>query len=324
MRRITAAGLLMALTTPALALDCETGLRAYTHDLGTTCIPDEPQRIVSTVGEAVTVPLIELGVIPVGSEGEITSDGRPTLRGGLNNVGAGFDDLGIAHIGSFEPLDLETIAALAPDLIIQGAWGGMPVQQDYDQLSQIAPTIVLEIERRTGFQMHDALADVTNTGDILAANNRRYQYQVDVLRDIVPDGTSVSIIIPGEGEIYAYHAWPGLGQIFRDAGFAHPVIIDNIPEGQSDTFSVEALEQFDADWLFISYANHRGETPADAMARMNALLPPWCETLSACRNDRVVFVPIVEAASWSTDAYYATVVSLIQTMGNPLRYADES
>ncbi|MCK0096685.1 ABC transporter substrate-binding protein [Yoonia sp. F2084L] len=321
MKHALITGATLAVLATQASADCDDDQRAFVDDRNiSVCIPADPQRIVTTVDEAIFVPLYELGVVPVGTTGSTLPDGAHFIRGGMNNVGVDFDTAdNVAFIGDYEFMDYETIAALNPDLIIVGHWGDW-FNGDIEKLSLVAPTISINIEERTGFATHDYLADITGTQAELAEVKARYTYQIETLRSVVPEGTTASILIPGDGELYAFHTWPGLGQILRDAGIDAPDIINAIAEGQSDTFSAEVLEQFDADWVFLSYANQNGETPADAIANMDALLPSWCAALTACQEGRVIPVPIVEAASWSSDAFFATTMLLIGTMGNPLNY----
>ena len=279
MKRMMSFAIAMSvMATTAQAQNCDAGLRSFTDDRGVAvCIPENPQRIVTTLDEAIFVPLYELGVTPVGTTGSSAPDGTNFIRGGRNNVGVDFDTADdVDFIGNYEFIDYEAIAALNPDLIIVGRWGEW-FNGDVGKFGLIAPTITINIEERTGLATHDYLADVTGTQDALAQVKARYDYQIDTLRKVVP-------------------------------------------EGQSANFSVEALQEFDADWVFLSYANQSGEGPADAIANMNALFPGWCDALTACQQGRVMPVPIVEAASWSTDAFFATTLMLIGTMGNPLNY----
>lgn len=319
--RYLSAAMLSCLATQTVAEDCADGTRSFTDDRGiAVCIPTNPQRIVSTVDEAIFVPLYELGVTAVGTTASIGPDGMPFIRGGAANIGVNFDTHpDIAHIGDYEFMDYEAIAALEPDLIIVGHWGEW-FNGDVDKMDLIAPTITINIEERTGFTTHEYLADVVGAEVNLAELRARYAHQSRDLDANIPDGVTASIIIPGDGVVYGYHTWPGLGQILRDAGVDAPQIINDIPEGQYAEFSVEVLPEFDADWVFISYANHAGETPADALAAMDALLPSWCEVLTTCQDGRVMPVPIEEVASWSLDAHFAAQLMLNATMGNPLNY----
>ncbi|MGR3491226.1 MAG: hypothetical protein ACU0DW_04140 [Shimia sp.] len=75
-------GLCLALitTTAANAQDCSDGQRLFEHAAGETCIPEDPQRIVTLSDQNALLPLLELGVRPVGSTGRVLSDGSEVFR----------------------------------------------------------------------------------------------------------------------------------------------------------------------------------------------------------------------------------------------------
>jgi iron complex transport system substrate-binding protein len=106
--------------------------RHIVHALGTTVVPQAPERIV-TLGWSSEDAVIALGKVPVG---------MPRYR---------FFDSGIfpwneERLGSARPsllegdLDYEAIAALRPDLIL-GIYSGID-DLSYERLSGIAPTVV--------------------------------------------------------------------------------------------------------------------------------------------------------------------------------------
>ncbi len=104
------------------------------HDPGTTEIPSRPQRVVS-LGYTGQDPILALDVVPVAIR-EFTG-GRPSAT----------RPWAADRLGGQQPqvldgttIDPETIAALAPDLIVAISAG--LTQDQYDQFSAIAPTIV--------------------------------------------------------------------------------------------------------------------------------------------------------------------------------------
>ncbi len=118
---------------PALALDCTAGQRAFAHPGGETCIPVDPQRIVTLSDQNGLLPLLELGLVPLGSAGHVGPDGVTFFRRTL-----GFDTSGVTHIGSYDAPDREAVAVLMPDLIVASPW-----PEDAAELfAPIAPTIV--------------------------------------------------------------------------------------------------------------------------------------------------------------------------------------
>lgn len=74
---------LLALFALAAALPASAQeMRSYTDDAGRTVdVPVAPKRIVSLHDSSLTVPLLELGVMPVGSFGRPGADGKVYMRG---------------------------------------------------------------------------------------------------------------------------------------------------------------------------------------------------------------------------------------------------
>lgn len=121
-------------TTP-LAEAAET-TRSVTHAAGTTEVPTDPQRIVTTTDQNALLPLLELGVRPVGSAGLLSPDGSTTFR---RTEGVGTS--GITFTGAYGEPNLEKVASLQPDLVV-----GYEFDEDfYDEMSAIAPTVLVQI-----------------------------------------------------------------------------------------------------------------------------------------------------------------------------------
>ena len=111
---VLAIGIAGALASAAPAQD----VRVFTDDTGRdVTIPVKPQRIVALQDLFFTIPLIELGVNPVGSMGRTADDGSHFIRSSKTVTGLDFDNSDIVYVGGSTP-DLEAIAALQPDLII--------------------------------------------------------------------------------------------------------------------------------------------------------------------------------------------------------------
>jgi iron complex transport system substrate-binding protein len=105
------------------------------HRFGSTEITAAPQRVV-TVGLSDIDPVLALGVIPVGVTdwyGDYANAAWPWAQ----------EALGDATVEVMprnnDQVDIEKVVALNPDLIL-GLYSGM-TRQEYERLSQIAPTI---------------------------------------------------------------------------------------------------------------------------------------------------------------------------------------
>lgn len=112
------------------------------HALGEAEITEQPERVV-TLGQGSTETAVALGVTPVGTEsydwGADDSGQLPWVREAIEDDGyEGDPDLPELITGG-EDVDPEEIAALDPDLVL-ALWSGI-TQQQYDQISDIAPTV---------------------------------------------------------------------------------------------------------------------------------------------------------------------------------------
>ncbi|ALG74055.1 preprotein translocase subunit YidC [Azospirillum thiophilum] len=294
----------LLLCLPTLALAQET--RSFTDDLGRKVeVPAQPKRIVSVYDIDVTIPLIELGVLPVGSHGRIGPDGRPELRSSDLLTGVDFDTGGIVFIGA-TTVDLEAVVRLKPDLIVTEISRPTPVEQ----LAKIAPTVALD-NRKGAPHLYRQLADLVHAQRRLAFLERRYRAQIERLRAEVDTGAiTVSVLQPMRGKLSVYHSYRALGRVLRDAGFRFPALIDGIPENDRIEVGPERLPELDADIIFDPYRSDQGKGAAEEIALMNEVLPGFCDLLKACREGRYVMIPREEAISNSYAALSLMVVAV--------------
>jgi ferric citrate transport system substrate-binding protein len=120
------AGAMLLATTPVFAVE-------ITHDLGTTDVPDNPQRIV-VLEYSFVDSLAAVGVSPVGIADDNTRESIIPAYTAI--IGDDWTSVGLRR----EP-SLEVIASLQPDLIIADTSRHEAI---YGALSEIAPTIVFD------------------------------------------------------------------------------------------------------------------------------------------------------------------------------------
>lgn len=297
--KFTAAAIIMFATSlPSAAQEG----RVMTDSTGTeVTIPANPQRIVSLHDTSLTVALLELGVMPVGSHGRVEDNGTPFIRSGKSVTGYDFDNSDIEFIGNL-PADIEAVTALEPDLILTTSWQTAGIEQ----LRMIAPTYMFDIDATEDFDVYAQLAEVTGTTDRLEKLEGRYRRQIDTIKQQVdPSKIRVSVIQGAGGELHVWNTYGSLGKVLRDAGFAFPELTDSIEGNSRQVFSGEAYPGFDADFIFVTYRPERGETIADARAALDEVLPGWCDVLHACKNNQVIYVPRELASSATYDSLFA-------------------
>src|ERR671916_3508641 len=224
--------------TAKLGADAAPGVfpRTITHARGTTRLEQKPQRVVVLdTGEIDAV--LALGIVPVGTatpNGIVPSYLQPQLAGSTN-------------IGSLDGLRLEAIAALQPDLILGSQ---LRVDQLYDQLSQIAPTV---LSIRPGFPWKEnllltgaALGEETKATELL----NDYQRRADAIRARFTQPPTISLLRFMPERIRLYGNLSMVGVVLTDVGLPRPAN-QNI-EDLAVEISPERISEAEADWIFYS------------------------------------------------------------------------
>jgi len=310
---LIAAGL--ALVAPAAAQET----RSFIDDAGRVIeMPVNPERIVALQDIFFTVPLIELGIHPIGSHGRAGDDGQPFLRSSKMLTGVDFDNTDIVFMGTGTEIDPETVAAVQPDLII------LSTNQDPQLFAEIAPTILLDFRRLDNFELYDRLAELTGTTASLELLKVRYGEQIAQLTRLGdPSGTSINVIAAVNGQVRSYARFAALGKVLQDAGFAQPDAVADVEYGQYSEFSPEMLPEMDADIIFVTYRAEFGETPADAFAQLEETVPNFCNFLVACQQGRMIAIPRDEtfATSYGALGTLAYAVLAASTAANAISYS---
>lgn len=104
--------------------------RRIQHYMGESCIPVNPQRVAILDADISLDTALALGVKPIGT----TRHESSYLNAKLNKV---------PSLGKPQTPSLEAIVALKPDLILGFSWYHKNI---YDQLAQIAPTVITNYE----------------------------------------------------------------------------------------------------------------------------------------------------------------------------------
>lgn len=230
----------------AVSTICEPGFRPFAHFAGETCVPENPQRIVTLTDQNALLPLLELGVKPVGSAGRLRNDGS-----GIFRRTDGFDTAGIEFLGDFTQPNLEGIAAMQPDLIVGYEWHA----DQYETFSQIAPTVLIQIfDRPLDEVLIDfaLLADAQETAETL---HEAYQAQIDRITEGLGDRrTSLSVVIlnpVSATEFYrVYNTGQAIGTVMGALGVAGMAL----PEEEESTdgpLSIEVISEHLGDVILV-------------------------------------------------------------------------
>jgi iron complex transport system substrate-binding protein len=181
--------------------------RIVQHEMGESCIPWNPQRVIGIGGAGFFA--LDLGVQPVGiwhSELAKILDMQAQVQS-IENIG--------------DPPNLEKLVALQPDLIF--GWGG---QDEYAQLSQIAPTVLKNWEHVGRWKemlmfYADLLGKTEVAEQLMADYNRRiteFQQQMGVRSSQIE--VSVVRVRPEVFDLELRQSFSGT--IIDDAGLSRP------------------------------------------------------------------------------------------------------
>jgi iron complex transport system substrate-binding protein len=272
--RPTFAAIALVAATPALALDCPEGERAFAHAAGEACIPENPQRIVATRHDSIVTPLIELGAPLVGVGVAFDSaTGEAFIRGATDILGVNVGpESGLTSIGNANEPDLEIIAGLAPDLILILEW-----QADLkDRLDLIAPTVVVP----DGLTYLDHLALVADAAGVSGTYDTKlaaYEARIAEIRGTLgdPSAITISYLDLWEEGVWHYINWGARDQVTADVGFARPDIVRDQGADEGTDYSFELLPAFDGDIVLSSHANRFGQTVAALSAEWDGYAPFW-------------------------------------------------
>ncbi|WP_251381599.1 MULTISPECIES: Fe2+-enterobactin ABC transporter substrate-binding protein [unclassified Leucobacter] len=133
--------------------------RTIDHAAGSTTIDEAPLRIVSTSPSltgsllAIDAPLVAAGAATVTP---LTDD-----KGFFTQWADVADERGVEVAYANLTLDIDAIDQFEPDLIIGSANGGDATSDAYDQLSEIAPTVLLDYSSVTWQELTTELGEIT-------------------------------------------------------------------------------------------------------------------------------------------------------------------
>lgn len=165
----------------------------FEHDNGTTEIPAQPQRVVATsvslVGTllAMDVPLVASAATSVNP---LTDD-----KGFFSQWAEAADERGVEVLYPNLELDIEAVELTEPDLIIGSSVGGDSTLEAYDQLSEVAPTILFNYGSASWDQIALRIGEATGlTANAEAAIAEFDAYVAEQGASIVPPEGSISLI----------------------------------------------------------------------------------------------------------------------------------
>jgi iron complex transport system substrate-binding protein len=264
----------------------DTNEETYTvkHAMGTTEIKGTPKKVVILTNEG-TEALLAMGVTPVGAVQSWTGDPW------YDHIADKMKDVEV--VGTESELNMEAIAKLQPDLIIGNK---MRQEEQYNQLKDIAPTVMAETLRGNWKENFELYAKALNKEDKGQEVLAEYDQRIEDLKGKLGDklNQKVSMVRFLAGDVRIYHKDSFSGVILDQLGFARP-------EGQDvDDFAEkgvtkERIPAMDGDVLFY-FTYETGDGEANKLAE-EWLNDPLFQNLEVAKQDKVYEV---SDAIWNT------------------------
>ncbi|MEM9447511.1 MAG: iron-siderophore ABC transporter substrate-binding protein [Cyanobacteria bacterium P01_E01_bin.6] len=262
---ITAACSSTALSDQSSVTEQRNVTKLIQHAFGETDVPVKPSRIV--VLDYFTVEaLMALGAQPIAAP-RIIIDNLLHLPPADNDI---------IDIGNPREPSIEKIATLQPDLILTTK--SFTEADTYSLLSQIAPTVVFDVEGHTEWKpLTHLCAEILGKEAEAEQLEASYEATLQAFRSELPEDASqiqVSVASFYTDQISTFGKDTFVGTILEDAGLSRP---PNQSEGGNAQISLELLSDIDGDVLFVMKPQSQTEIANDVRAALEQMKanPLW-------------------------------------------------
>lgn len=219
--------------------------RAIEHAMGESEVPESPERIAALDNSA-SDTMVALGVEPAGV----------TTFSGTDFEGWEYveDELeGADILGQFVEPNLEAVAALGPDLIIASENSHTEI---YDELSEIAPTVVMEDTGGDFREYSRNVGEVLGMEDEVEERIEEYEQNAEEVAGELDEAV-------GDETVTFFRAMPDRLEIYGNARLVGPILYDDlglspgpfVEERAMDEerveISLESVPELEADHLFV-------------------------------------------------------------------------
>ncbi|MEM7794659.1 MAG: iron-siderophore ABC transporter substrate-binding protein [Cyanobacteria bacterium P01_C01_bin.118] len=246
--------------------------RVVQHRLGETVVPKTPQQVI-LLGSVVDA--LALGIKPIGAG--FSGIPQRANQGELVTMLSDHTE-GITVVGHANRPNLEEIVKLQPDLILVSKGG----EGLYPRLSQIAPTVFIDISRGADAWKDYALESATamGKGDEAKAMIQQYEQRIVQFKQAMGHRLETTVVSvarfrPDHVRIYQRNSFSGA--VLAEAGLLRPQSQQrNKPY---EPISLENLSSVDGDVLFFMQDN-----PEKSMLTQVQQHPLWSQLDVVQRN----------------------------------------
>ncbi|MGO3885623.1 MAG: Fe2+-enterobactin ABC transporter substrate-binding protein [Mycetocola sp.] len=260
--------------------------RTITHEAGELTLDAEPQRIVSTSVTA-TGSLLAIGAPVVASAATTPSDITDD-KGFFSQWADVADERGVEVLYPELTLDLESVIAADPDLIVVSTAGADSTIDQIDALSDIAPTVAVDYSNQDWQDLSTQLGEITGheagAADMIADFDAATATAAEDLNQ--PEGEATIVSFNGAGQD------AGIAKI----GGSHATLLDALgfTVVEADE-SLDVSEQARGDFAFVSFENLPEAVTGDSVFLISStqetvdafLDEPVLQNLSAVEDKQV-------------------------------------
>jgi len=259
-------------------------MQVVKHAMGETEVPAKPQRVV-TLDVGYLANALALGIQPVGSTAWYPTEHQSGLSVVEPYLGNRLQELTILGYGfGADQVSIEKLLMLQPDLIMAVS----SHKAIYEQLSQIAPTVIYDYPNGDGWK------DFLRSSGMALGKHQEAEALLDDYRQRIQDfrqkmgdrlSTQVSVIHPmPAGTRLMYKEFFG-GSVIQDAGLSRPPEQDKAGTN-SQPVSDEWIPKMGGDVIFlISFEDEESLTIAKQLQNHSL----WSQ-LEAVQQDKIYSV----------------------------------
>ena len=247
-----------------------------TDSVGQVEIPKDPQRIVDLSGNSDILSILGYSVIGTANSDAYDYTKLPSyLEDTLKNAK-------ILGYSLQDTVDIESVLELNPDLIFISK----TQEKVYEQLKNIAPTVMIELEQIDWKQDLHKLAEILNKQDVanewISQYEKNAQQKGEEIKNTYGENTTYLALLASGGQLFVFDA-AGIGSIlYDDMGLSKP---QNLPEQTNislPVISYEGLSEIDSDYLILVGTDTDVE---------NLKQSPIYQNLRSVKNGNVIELP---------------------------------
>ncbi len=280
--------------------------RQITDSRGVHTLDHKPQRIVST-SVTLTGSLLAIDA-PVVASGATAPNNRVADENGfLRQWGEIAKQRKLVRLYIGEP-NAEAVAAQMPDLILISATGGDSALALYDQLSAIAPTLIINYDDKSWQTLLTQLGEITGQEQQAKARISDFNQQLAKVKQqmtLPPQPVSALVYNPAAHSANLWTADSAQGQLLSQLGFTLATLPEGLHASQSQGKRHDIIQLggenlaagLNGEALFLFAGN---EKDAEAI-----YANPLLSHLSAVKNKRVY---ALGTETFRLDYYSATLL----------------